>query len=946
VATQDGLNRFDGKTFIEYNKNVGIDKHKVIAADCRDLYIDTIQQKLWVLANEGGINVINYRTGRVEETIIRKSNNPDDWAISFEFANQKLWIATGSGLSIYNTVTQRFESDPLSSILSKMVSATSQIRFCKKDVFGNIWAGINGVGIALINSKTNELIKIIPLNELNDHSNSGIIQFNSALAFDNKLLFGTSQGLRLIEYDKEYNTILNNAPCSKLSVLNTNSIQWLGKGQDDRVFISAGGFYSVNLSLADPITYKEPSAATTDWFTDVSSGCFVNNDLLFIGCKGGLAIMRLTQEPFEAITNETTGEQKLGHIFSLWPYSDDSIIAASNNGLHLVLNKRHIKTLKNDGFNQNISSFLNNQILASNPKGLRLYDKKDIIKLSNIYPELKELNTWEINSTVKMNDSVLVLGTENFSGIVLWNFKSKTTTKINQNSSPLKLEADIVNTIYKDAKNRLWVLSDKVITVISPDLRTSTRLGFTDSTSGLPTGLFFDMCEANGFYWLATYSTGIIQLDSSFKIKRIFTQKDGLCNSGVYKIFNSENKRLFITTNNGLSVFNLNTYSFKSYYQIDGLHSSAFEEASGISFNDKIFAGGVNGFTIIDPKKIFENESPPLLYLSHFEIETQTGKIDSADLEIEKIKIPNNFTQVKIFFTALNYYNPNRVKYSYKITELYSSWIELGSQNFISLIGLAPGTYHLQVQAFNEDGVPSEIKELTLIFLPKWHQTLFFKILVALAIIAIGYALYRIRINQFKKEQQIRSKIASDLHDDLGSTMNSVKIYANLAIMEKQADKYLPLIKDGTQNAITGIRDIIWVLDDTKDSIEHLLSRINTFASPLCEANSIKFKLELPDNARDHKLGQEERRNLYMMLKEAVNNAVKYSGGQTIDIEVSVTKGKPAFLVKDDGKGFDTAKNSEGNGLKNMQRRAREIKYIVQMNSSAGGGTTITFEKT
>jgi signal transduction histidine kinase len=127
--------------------------------------------------------------------------------------------------------------------------------------------------------------------------------------------------------------------------------------------------------------------------------------------------------------------------------------------------------------------------------------------------------------------------------------------------------------------------------------------------------------------------------------------------------------------------------------------------------------------------------------------------------------------------------------------------------------------------------------------------------------------------------------------------------------------------------------------------MEQLLSRISLFASPLCEANHIQYKQELSDHVRDHKLKQEERRNLYMMLKEAINNAIKYSQAQTISIEVSVKKGNPVIQIKDDGKGFDPAKTTEGNGLKNMRRRAREIKYHFRIESSPGSGTTLRFEK-
>jgi len=268
----------------------------------------------------------------------------------------------------------------------------------------------------------------------------------------------------------------------------------------------------------------------------------------------------------------------------------------------------------------------------------------------------------------------------------------------------------------------------------------------------------------------------------------------------------------------------------------------------------------------------------------------------------------------------------------------------LGTQRFLSLPGTPHGTYTLQVSSANEDGSWSDPIELKLIFLPKWYQTWWFKLLLVLAALAIAYSIYRIRINQLKKEQRIRTRLASDLHDDLGSTMNSVKVYANLALMDKQ-EKYLFKIKESTQEAITGIRDIIWVLDDSKDSIEHLLSRISLFASPLCEANGILYKQEIADEARDHKLGQEERRNLYMILKEAINNAIKYADAKKIEIEVSVKKDKPSIQIKDDGKGFDTAVVNEGNGLKNMQRRAKEIRYEINIQSGSSRGTTVYLKK-
>ena len=197
-----------------------------------------------------------------------------------------------------------------------------------------------------------------------------------------------------------------------------------------------------------------------------------------------------------------------------------------------------------------------------------------------------------------------------------------------------------------------------------------------------------------------------------------------------------------------------------------------------------------------------------------------------------------------------------------------------------------------------------------------------------------------------KKEEKIRNQLASDLHDDLGSTLNSVKVYSDLAMMEKENPNHLLKIKEGTKDAIAGVRDLIWVLDDKRDTIQDLFSRISQFAAPLCEANHIEFIQKIDDSLYHHELGKEEKRNIYMILKESVNNSIKYAGCQTIELKVSAEGKKLHFSIRDDGKGFDKEKTKEGNGLKNIANRAKEISYKSSITSSAGNGTTIMLEKT
>jgi signal transduction histidine kinase len=468
----------------------------------------------------------------------------------------------------------------------------------------------------------------------------------------------------------------------------------------------------------------------------------------------------------------------------------------------------------------------------------------------------------------------------------------------------------------------------------------------THSITNQPLTLFFDICEASGSYWLASYGSGIVQLDDQLQIKNIISTNKGLNNAGIYKIFPLNDTLLLATSNNGLSKINIHQSSVSNYFESDGLHSNAFEEHCGITYNGKIYAGGPDGFTIINPKYITNNAIAPELYISNIIIETPSGQQDISDLQMRSVTFPRNLLQATVYFSALNYSNPQRTTYNYRIKGQHNEWVKLGTQHFVNLIGLKPEDYILQVQAFNEDGLASEIKEIQLVFLPKWYQTTLFKILLIVLVSGIAYALYKIRINQLKKEKEIRTHLASDLHDDLGSTLNSVKVYANMAMLEKENNKYLEKIKESTQEAISGVRDIIWILDDKKDSMDHLVTRISLFAVPLCDAGAINFHSELNDSLRNYKLGKEEKRNLYMIIKEAVNNSIKYAKGSLIHLTIDNKEARLTIKIADDGVGFEKDKITEGNGLQNIMNRSIEIGYKAIIISQPEQGTIIQLEKT
>lgn len=214
------------------------------------------------------------------------------------------------------------------------------------------------------------------------------------------------------------------------------------------------------------------------------------------------------------------------------------------------------------------------------------------------------------------------------------------------------------------------------------------------------------------------------------------------------------------------------------------------------------------------------------------------------------------------------------------------------------------------------------------------HENLFGISWTSLLILTLGYYPY-MKFKQKHEKEKLRIKLASDLHDDLGSILNSVSIYTDLALIKGEST-YLHKIKESTQEAISGVRNIIWQLDDKDTSFSNLISRINCFASFLCQAKQIRFKAEMGKEAFLYQLQEEEKRNLYMIIKEAINNSVKYSNAKEILLNIDLDKGKPVIIIKDDGKGCNEIPNVSGNGITNMKTRARCIRYQISIQSLAG----------
>jgi signal transduction histidine kinase len=199
-------------------------------------------------------------------------------------------------------------------------------------------------------------------------------------------------------------------------------------------------------------------------------------------------------------------------------------------------------------------------------------------------------------------------------------------------------------------------------------------------------------------------------------------------------------------------------------------------------------------------------------------------------------------------------------------------------------------------------------------------------------------------VQQLVALQKLRNKISHDLHDDLGSTLSSISILSGIAMMDKKntdASAVLSEIKSSSMSMLEKMDDIVWSINPKNDSLESLFLRIRTFAAKLFEAKEINYKIGIDDSIKHIHLQMENRQHIYLIMKEAVNNLVKYSECTEAEIAVSCEASVLKIVIKDNGKGFEPDQKPMGNGLNSMKKRAAQMKSKIEIHSKINAGTII-----
>ncbi|MBI5474062.1 MAG: hypothetical protein HY961_17130 [Ignavibacteriae bacterium] len=448
--------------------------------------------------------------------------------------------------------------------------------------------------------------------------------------------------------------------------------------------------------------------------------------------------------------------------------------------------------------------------------------------------------------------------------------------------------------------------------------------------------------EKNGLLWIGSSRNGLIRFDPVAKGSTFFTSENGLPDNVIYGILSDQSGNLWISTNAGICRFNPKSGTFKNFDKNDGLQANEFNQGAYFeNANGELFFGGVNGMNSFSPGMIKDNTAIPPVYLTSFKVFDEAIPLPNPIWATKNIRLSYSQNFFSFEFVALSYTSPEKNQYAYLLEGFDKDWHRVSASNrYASYTNLDPGEYTLRVRGSNNDGIWNEAgASLTLVITPPFWMTWWFRILLAVAALGAVALVYNYRVKQLLKIERMRLRIATDLHDELGSDLSAIALTSQMTKGLDHSDRQrLDKIRENSLRVIDAMREIVWFIRPEHDDGAQLVEKMKDLADSMLDGVSRTVNLgsdaflDLPD--------LESRRNLFLIYKECLTNIVRHARCSHVTIDIGGNDGL-LLRISDNGVGFDPQGVRRGSGLNNLQVRSERLHALLHMESSPNNGTVV-----
>ena len=476
-----------------------------------------------------------------------------------------------------------------------------------------------------------------------------------------------------------------------------------------------------------------------------------------------------------------------------------------------------------------------------------------------------------------------------------------------------------------------------------------------DESDGVPGGMIQGLhADRAGSLWVASSGEGAVRIDDpggpnpSF---RSFSVADGLSSNNARSFAQDGLGRTYIGTARGVDRLDLPKGRFKHYSRADGLIGSevtvAFFDRSG-----RLWFGMRDGVSLLIPRPDRPDSAPPV-WIRGIQIHGIPQPLSAlGEANPSAFELAPQQSRLQIEVVSVSFGLTKGVRYEYILEGADDEWSPPTDQSSISYANLSPGTYRFQARALTDQGIPSPTPaSVAFTVLPPFWQRWWFLVAIALALGTAAYSMHRFQVRRLLEIQAVRTRIATDLHDDIGLNLSRMVILSEVVkqqIGEKQPEsrQRLTEIAESARGLVDSMSDIVWSIDPRRDDLESLIVRLRAFASDVLEPRGIKWEFRTGAQLDRVRLDPEKRRGLFLILKEAVNNIARHADCTAASLALSMESNYLRAQIRDDGTGFEAQQSdvpaAAGHGLANMRSRAAQLDGNLEISSSPGQGTAVT----
>jgi signal transduction histidine kinase/ligand-binding sensor domain-containing protein len=962
ISSQSGLNRFDGRQIRVYQPE-SADSLSLFGQNIQSHFFEDKNGDIWFTTYEGLNRYIRKTDNFQHFTVLNPRNQTPyaDYRVAALDKNDQLWLLV-NGKTVYTfdihkqNFTKKHETKGGYQLFTVEKTKEGQV----KRSFANIWSSGN-FGVEMTEYLSDGKIHQEILFDKTSKTPLSIVQ----LYFENEFVWiGSHRGLS--KYNFKTKNLKNFHLGSYVSaILPISATEFLLSAYDKGLYRFDKSFETLHPQL----TYSEKSPHSLA--SNITSNAVLDaeqNYWLYVPTIG-TSFTNFSKTKFQTIYTQAS------HPHLTEPFVATSLVISQTGDLvsgsyqkgirffskNKILRDSFIRgTASARGLSNNIflQGFIDKKgrIWFLNFDYLGFFDEK-----TNLFKTVDRKGTFPLYAISTQSGKILV---STFDRVV----ELVETSKDNFDLKPLlNFPTEKPHTIiFEDNDQAIWSSYDATSIRIY-DSKNNYSLIKELPISGVITGFWHQpnssiiwMCSQNGLY----------KIDKTNWQSTIYTESSGLSSRAINAMQADKKGNLWLGTTKGIAKFDPSVNRAHTYNLVDGISDlNTNMYASTQAADGTIYFGTSNGITYFHPDKITPLSIVARPTITNLLINdqhvkglmcTKTGATNLT--EIEHLCLPFDQNTLSFTFSAMEYADPERCQFQYKMEGVDKDWVEAGTQNFTRYASLKAGTYRFWLKASNSDGIWNDKPRLlTLTIVPPFYQTWWFLSLVALALVSIAWYSYRLywqrkyRIVQLQLEKEIalndeRQRIAADMHDDIGSDLSALNLKAEMIRHKAKAglslDNDITSLVDFTRNIAKKVREVIWTVNARHDSLSSIINYFDHYADEFFDPTPTIVRTSLPPDIPKITINGEARKILLMCFKESLNNLHKHAQATEVKLNFAIDNQYFTLTVADNGKGFDpsvlTQPNADSNGLVHLPKRMKSIGGDCQIMTSPKG-TTLRF---